>query len=146
MITGGEKRGVTAAANRIDVMVAAARNKQPFTRFISIPVNMSHVKMEFLKFKEEVLESCKSVRGMDETIFQMDTFLHLTMGTMALLDQRERDLTKELLMDSKEWVVLPADGENGLKFEVSGLELEYIKDDPAEVDVLYAGVIDKSGH
>ena len=30
------------------------------------------------------------------------------------------------------------------KFEVSGLE--YMNDDPAEVDVLYAGVIDKSGH
>ena len=88
VITGGEKRGVTAAANMIIVMVAAARNKQPFTHFISIPVNMSHVKMEFLKFKEEVLESCKSVRGMDETIFQTDTLLHLTVGTMALLDQR----------------------------------------------------------
>ena len=47
-------------------------------------------------------------------------------------------------MDCKERVVLPADGENGLKFEVSGLE--YMNDDPAEVDILYAGVIDKSGH
>ena len=81
VITGGERRGVTAAANMIDVMVAAARNKQPFTHFISIPV--SHVKMEFLKFKKEVLESCKSVRGMDETIFQTDTLLHLTVGTMT---------------------------------------------------------------
>jgi len=34
-----------AATNRIYVMVVAARNKLPFTLFISIfPVNMNHVK------------------------------------------------------------------------------------------------------
>lgn len=143
MITGGDRRGVMAAANRIDVMVAAARNKQPFTHFISIPVNMNHVKEAFLGFKKEVLESCDSVRGLDETIFQTETLLHLTVGTMALLDQRERDLARELLMDCKEQVVLPALGEGSLKFEVTGLE--YMNDDPGEVDVLYAGVKDDSG-
>ena len=40
-------------------------------------------------------------------------------------------------------MVLPAVGEGGLKFEVTGLE--YMKDDPGEVDVLYAGVKDESG-
>lgn len=48
-----------------------------------------------------------------------------------------------LLMDCKEQVVLPAVGEGGLKFEVTGLE--YMNDDPGEVDVLYAGVKDESG-
>ena len=40
-------------------------------------------------------------------------------------------------------MVLPTVGEGGLKFEVTGLE--YMKDDPGEVDVLYAGVKDESG-
>ena len=35
-------------ANEIDMMVAATRNKQPFTHFISIPVTMDHVKEAFL--------------------------------------------------------------------------------------------------
>jgi len=144
VITGGERRGAMAAANRIDVIVAAARNKQPFTHFISIPVNMEHVKKDYLLFKNEVLESCTHVRGVDESIFQTETLLHLTVGTMALLDQRERDKARELLMDCKEHVILPAVGENGLTFEISGLE--YMNDDPGEVDVLYAGVKDISGN
>jgi len=143
-ISGGDRRSVMTAANRIDVMVAAARNKHPFTHFISIPVNMEHVRECFLQFKNEVLQSCQNVRGVDETIFQTETLLHLTVGTMALLDQRERDMAREILMDCKEHVVLPAVGENGLEFEVSGLE--YMNDDPGEVDVLYAGVKDRSGN
>ena len=144
MITGGDRRGVAVAANRIDVMVAAARNKQPFTHFISIPVNMDHVQKAFLRFKEEVLKSCSSdLRGLDETIFQTETLLHLTVGTMALLDQRERDLARELLMDCKEQILMPVLGDDGLEFELTGLE--FMNDDPGEVDVLYAGVLDKTG-
>ena len=73
-------------ANEIDMMVAATRNKQPFTHFISM----------------EVYESCESVRGLNETFFLTLTLLHLKVGTMALLDQRERDLARELLMACKE--------------------------------------------
>jgi len=144
IITGNDRRGVITAANRIDVMVASGRNKQPFTHFISLPVNMEHVKKGFLEFKNEVLSSCHNVRGVDETIFQTESLLHLTVGTMALLDQRERDMARELLMDCKEQIVLPAVGENGLEFEITGLE--YMNDDPGEVDVLYAGVRDTSGN
>jgi len=143
VITGGDKRGVAAAANRIDILVAGARNKEPFTHFISIPVNMEKIQKAFLSFKEEVLESCKSVRGLDKTIFQTETLLHLTVGTMALLDERERNMARELLMDCKEQILLPCIGDGGMEFELTGLE--YMNDDPGEVDVLYAGVRDKTG-
>jgi hypothetical protein len=36
---------------------------------------------------------------------QTETLLHLTVGTVSLLDQRERDLARELLMAYKEQVV-----------------------------------------
>jgi len=36
-----------------------------------------------------VLESCKYALGLDETILQTDALFHLTMGTIAFLDQRE---------------------------------------------------------
>ena len=63
---------------------------------------------------------------------------------MALLNQRERDLVRELRMNCKDQVILPIVGEGGLfKFKVTGLE--YMNDDPGEVDVLYAGVKDESG-
>ena len=93
-VTGVGKQGVTAAANRIDVMVASARNKQPFTHFLSIPVNTERLKTAFTKLKEDILETCENVRGLDSSIFQTDTLLHLTIGTMALLDERERNCAR----------------------------------------------------
>jgi len=143
IINGSDRKGVMSAANRIDVMVEAARSKQPFTHFISIPVNVDHVQQAFKAFKKEVLESCNSVRGLDETIFQTPSLLHLTVGTMALMDDREREIAREILTDCKEDLIIPLTKGKCLKFEVSGLE--YMNDDPAEVDVLYCGVKDPSG-
>lgn len=143
VITGSDRRGVISAANRMDVIVAAARNKMSFTHFISLPVNSPSLQESFIKFRKEVMENCSSVRGIDETIFQTPSLLHLTLGTMALLDERERDLARNLLQDCKEKVLLPLVGEKPLKVDVSGLE--YMNDDPAEVDVLYGKVTDVDG-
>ena len=56
---------------RIDVMVCSARQKQPFTYFISLPVNSNQLQEAFKQFKNEVLETCSEARGIDETIFQV---------------------------------------------------------------------------
>ena len=93
-MTGVTRNGVLAACNRIDVTVATARQRQPFTHFLSLPVNAIHIQEAFLQFKSDVLSSCENVRGLDETIFQKETLLHLTIGTMALLDERERTLAR----------------------------------------------------
>ena len=94
IVTGVTRNGVLAACNRIDVTVATARQRQPFTHFLSLPVNAIHIQEAFLQFKSDVLSSCENVRGLDETIFQKETLLHLTIGTMALLDERERTLAR----------------------------------------------------
>ena len=81
--------------------------------------------------------------GLDETIFQTETLLHLTVGTMALLDQRERDLARDILMDCKENVIQPLLLDKTLEFSIEGLEI--MNDDPAAVDVLYGKIQDDSG-
>ena len=43
-VTGVNRNGVITACNRIDVIISSARQKQPFTHFISIPVNQDHIK------------------------------------------------------------------------------------------------------
>ena len=142
-VTGVNKRGVITACERIQVIVASARAKHPFTHFLSIPVNAEHVQEAFLKFRDEVLNTCEDVRGLDASIFQTPTLLHLTVGTMSLLDERERNLARELLEDCKESLLLPILNDCGLEFEISGLEI--MNDDPSDVDVLYGKVIEKSG-
>ena len=143
IVTGPSRTGVAVAANRIDVIVATARQRQPFTHFLSIPVNTGPVQENFLNFKRDVLETLDEVYGLDETIFQTETLLHLTVGTMALLDQRERDLARDLLTDCQESVIQPLLQGGSLEFSIEGLEI--MNDDPADVDVLYGKVRDESG-
>ena len=90
-----------------------------------------------------MLETLEDVSGLDETIFQTETLLHLTVGTMALLDQRERDLARDILMDCKENVIQPLLLDKTLEFSIEGLEI--MNDDPAAVDVLYGKIQDDSG-
>ena len=41
--------------SRLDVIVASARARQPFTHFLSIPLNSPALQEAFLNFQEEVL-------------------------------------------------------------------------------------------
>ena len=85
----------------------------------------------------------EDVSGLDETIFQTETLLHLTVGTMALLDQRERNLARDILMDCKENIIQPLLLDKTLEFSIEGLEI--MNDDPAALDVLYGKIQDDSG-
>ena len=96
IVTGVTRNRVLRACNRMGVTVASARQRQPFTQFISLPVNAKNTQEAFLQFKSDVLSSCENVRGLDGSIFQTETLLHLTIGTMALLDERERTLARYL--------------------------------------------------
>jgi len=143
VITGSDRSGVATAASRIDIMIESARGRQPFTHFLSIPLATQPVQDSFLKLKESVLSSVKS-RGLDESLFQTPNLLHLTLGTLALLDQRERELARDVLLDCKENVIIPLLGDcKELQLELTGLET--MNDDPSEVDVMYIGVKESSG-
>ncbi|MEQ2270964.1 hypothetical protein XENORESO_018364, partial [Xenotaenia resolanae] len=86
VITGAQKAAVSSAVTRVEVLVESFRKKQPFTHFLSFPLNDSKVQDGFQTFKDEV--------------------------------------------DIAEGKPLP--------LEVTGIE--YMNDDPAMVDVLYAKV------
>ena len=59
------------------------------THFISILVNQDHIKNNFQNFKTEVLSNCENGRDRDESSFQTESLLYLTVGTMALLDEKK---------------------------------------------------------
>ncbi|XP_049852737.1 activating signal cointegrator 1 complex subunit 1 isoform X1 [Schistocerca gregaria] len=137
VITGSDKKGVAAARRRINLIVMSARQKQPFTHFISIPLTGNSIIEGFTKFREEVLESCRN-RGIDASIFQVPEKLHLTIGTLVLADNEERKKAGEVLKECKDIVIDPFLGKRPLKLRMTGVE--YMNDDPAEVDVLYGKV------
>ena len=76
------------------------------------------------------MESCSSdTRGLDETVFQTPSLLHLTIGTLALMDEIERKKAKKILESAIEEFKVA----KKLSIEIKGLEI--MNDDPGEVDV-----------
>ncbi|KAM9716229.1 activating signal cointegrator 1 complex subunit 1 [Menidia menidia] len=142
VITGSSKAGVSSAVTRIELLVESFRRKQPFTHFLSFPLNNSKVQEGFLKFKEEVLQQCSQDHGVEESIFQNPAKLHLTVGTLALLNEMEVRKACEHLQEYESFTRDITEGKP-LQLEVKGIE--YMNDDPAMVDVLYAKVNVKDG-
>ncbi|GBP59312.1 Activating signal cointegrator 1 complex subunit 1 [Eumeta japonica] len=123
VILGPSEANVKAARRRINMIVMSSRFKQKATHFISIPMNTSAVMESFNKFKESVLKD-SSDRGLEESLFIQPWKLHLTLGTMCLMDNEERIFASKLLTEARDKIIL-----------LKGLQ--YMNDDPKEIDVLY---------
>ncbi|KAM6186096.1 activating signal cointegrator 1 complex subunit 1 isoform 2-T2 [Rhynchocyon petersi] len=143
VITGQHRSGVVSARTRIDVLLHTFRRKQPFTHFLAFYLNEADVQERFLKFQEEVLEKCSMDRGVNGTIFQKPKKLHLTIGVLVLLSEQEIQQTRELLQQCKQEFI--DEISEGKPLEVEMVGIEYMNDDPAMVDVLYAKVHMKDG-
>ncbi|XP_048801628.1 activating signal cointegrator 1 complex subunit 1 isoform X3 [Lagopus muta] len=143
VITGQQRGAVISARTRIDVLLDSFRKKQPFTHFLSFALNQPVIQEKFLQFKEEVLEKCSQDHGVSSSLFQNPAKLHLTLGTLVLLNEQEIQRACDLLQQCKEDFVDQITGGKPLSVEVTGVE--YMNDDPAMMDVLYAKVHMKDG-
>ncbi|XP_041350250.1 activating signal cointegrator 1 complex subunit 1-like [Gigantopelta aegis] len=139
VILGHDKQGVCSAKTRVDVMVETARQREPFTHFLSLPINSDLVRIKFDDFKDDILRECDGDRGLDRTIFQNPLKLHLTAGTLVLLTKKEIQKAVDVLQQCQQDLVEPILKGEGLHYAVKGLE--YMNDDPNAVDVLYAKLI-----
>ncbi|KAM9424965.1 activating signal cointegrator 1 complex subunit 1 isoform 1-T5 [Pholidichthys leucotaenia] len=142
VITGSHKAAVSSAVTRVEVLVESFRRKQPFTHFLSFPLNDAKIQEGFLKFKDDVLQQCSEDHGVEESVFQNPAKLHLTVGTLALLNDMEVRKACEHLQECQSFIRGITEGKP-LLLEVTSIE--YMNDDPAMVDVLYAKVNVKDG-
>ncbi|XP_066520744.1 activating signal cointegrator 1 complex subunit 1 [Hoplias malabaricus] len=142
VISGPQKSAVASAVTRVEVLIESFRRKQPFTHFLSFALNHPQVQEGFQHFKEDVLEHCSQDMGIDESIFQNPSKLHLTIGTLALLNEQEVMKACELLQQCHGFMRDITEGKP-LALEVK--EIEYMNDDPSMVDVLYAKVSVQDG-
>lgn len=140
VIQGHDRNGVISAKTRIDVLVDSGRQKSPFTHFLSIPFNAKHLQDSLSDFKNDVLRECDGDRGIDGSIFQNPCKLHLTIGCLVLLDDSEIKRAVDTLRECREEIVEPILKGRSLDIQLDGLE--YMNDDPSEVDVLYVKVKD----
>lgn len=145
VIIGVDRKGIIKARHRINLLMEATRKKLDFTHFLSIPLNKPEIMKEFNLFMKTVLNNSeKTSRGVDETIFQTPSKLHLTIAMLTLLDDTERNQAIEALNYCQEYIIKPI----VQKYEIIPIQLQGIdimNDDPTETRVLYAKIIDKSG-
>uniref|UniRef100_A0AAV2LHF8 K Homology domain-containing protein n=1 Tax=Knipowitschia caucasica TaxID=637954 RepID=A0AAV2LHF8_KNICA len=142
VVTGAQKSAVSMAITRLEILIDSFRKKQPFTHFLSLPLNQPQIQQGFLKFKEDVLEACSQDHGVEESIFQNPSKLHLTLGTLCLLNEAEVQAVGQQLQQNQDFI-RELTGGKPLELRVRGIE--YMNDDPAAVDVLYAKVCEKHG-
>uniref|UniRef100_A0A0B7A270 K Homology domain-containing protein n=1 Tax=Arion vulgaris TaxID=1028688 RepID=A0A0B7A270_9EUPU len=138
VIDGHEKKGLISAKTRIDVIIDSARQREQFTHFLSIPVTSDEIILNFDDFKTKVLSKCDGDRGLDSSLFQNPQKLHLTIGTLVLLSEREIQKAVSLLQTCQTELIEPILKGERLEVQVRGLE--YMNDDPSAVDVLYAKI------
>lgn len=143
VITGSTKNAVAVAGRRIKLLVMSARCKQQFTHFLSIPMAGDSIKKNFMAFKERVLDVCKNSRGVDTSIFQKPEKLHLTLGTLVIMHACEREMAAKTLAECKANIIAPLLRSKLPVVRMVGVE--YMNDDPAEVDILYGKVYAKDG-
>ncbi|XP_078043517.1 activating signal cointegrator 1 complex subunit 1 [Augochlora pura] len=144
VIIGHYPKGIVTARRRIDILITAARKKQDYTHFLSIPMNNESIITTFNAFTDDVLKnSGKTSRGIDETIFQKPNKLHLTIGMLKLLDDEEREKAIQALNYCKENIIKPVIEKYG-QIHICLQGLSIMNDDPTETKVLYAKVIDEN--
>ncbi|XP_058463282.1 activating signal cointegrator 1 complex subunit 1 [Malaya genurostris] len=139
LVKGSSRRGVVSCRQRIELIVLGARSRQPFTHFLSIPLNSEEIKRNFRIFREKVLTELPSAFTLDDSLFQKAEKLHLTLCTMSLMDNEDRSLAAQLLQNCHETIIRPVVEEFG-SVTLQLRALEYMNDDPRAVDVLYASV------
>jgi activating signal cointegrator complex subunit 1 len=139
-IEGKEKSNIISCKNRILLLISTARFQKPFTHLLTFPMNFEPFKSKLSEFKQTVLQSCSNDRGIDETIFQNPNKLHLTICTVVLADKHEVEQAIALLDSYQNTLAKEITNTNGVRVQIRGLE--YMNDDPSEVDVLYAKIVD----
>ncbi|VVD01731.1 unnamed protein product [Leptidea sinapis] len=143
VIYGPAPANVKAARRRINIIVMAAKEKLPYTHFISIPFNQAAVMERFEKFKATVLRDFNG-RGLDESCFIRASKLHITVRMLSLMDNEERLLASKVLTEANEKVIRPM-LKDYLPLRIRLKGLSYMNDDPKEMHVLYGRVEEDEG-
>lgn len=137
-IKGKNKSDIVSCKNRLQILVQSARSQKAFTHMLMLPIVSDQMKSKFNAFRRSVLEKCSQERGIDETLFQNPNKLHLTICILTLVNENEIDQAKTILASCQKEFVNDLTNNKELKVSLKGLE--YMNDDPSEVDVLYAKI------
>merc|ERR1712166_21214 len=137
-ICGPAAAGVLSAKTRIQLLAEECRDRADFTHFINVPLADGSTKAQLVAFSQQVAATCGDSQGFDPSLCVQPNRLHLTLVMLKLMTEAEVKAAVAALRGCQASVneLLMASG--GLTVSLTGLE--YMNDDPAQVDVLYIKV------
>ncbi len=138
VLLGVKKSNLISCKNRLLVIVSTARQKQQFNHLITFPLVFDSLKDILRKFKDDVVKTCSSDRGVDASVFVNENKIHFTLGILVLMDSKEKNDAANLLEECNRKYIKPLLDGKPLRVHLKGLE--YMNDDPSSVDVLYIKV------
>ncbi len=131
ILQGPSEDAVESAKTRIMILIDDAIARSPPTHFISIPVQSDQVLTNYASF----VAACKA-SGTPAELLSEALSLHLTLGVLRLHGSDRMEQAKKALDEAAHrFSSMKPDG-----FEVRGLD--YMNDDPSQVNVLFARVVD----
>ncbi|XP_063972330.1 activating signal cointegrator 1 complex subunit 1 [Diachasmimorpha longicaudata] len=141
-ITGDTRADVISCRQRIDLLVESSRKKMRPTHFVSIPLKNDEFIQNYMKFKDRVLADSdfKDARVVED-FFVNPNKLHLTVGMLLLLDEKEMKEAADVLNECVERIIKPIlkAHKDPLMIKIQGLD--YMNDDPTTVSVIYGAVL-----
>lgn len=143
-IKGRQKVNVINAYRRIKQLEQTSRMKQNFSHFLSIPLSFdANFKTKFNEFKAIILSDpkCSTAKCIDESVFQSEDRVHLTIKILYIGDSYERKFATKHLESFQEKIlqkILLDNMNEPIMLHIKGLDI--MNDDPSEANVLYAKV------
>ncbi|CAH1117508.1 unnamed protein product [Phaedon cochleariae] len=139
VIRGDTKENVLEALEHMVNAVGQIRSRHAPLQFLSVRCSSEEIQSNFGRFKSEILADEKNIRGMEESIFQRDFKLHLTIDVLVLLDENEKNEAIAALKEYNELIMKPLLQKTGkLRIHLSGIEC--MNKNYEKVNVLYAKV------
>ncbi|KAL1920526.1 uncharacterized protein VTP21DRAFT_903 [Calcarisporiella thermophila] len=135
IIIRGTRESTEAAKLRIEDIIERSRSKIPFTHFISLPLSDPALIRRISTLHGDIL--ALNVRGLDSTILVPTGSLHITVGMLRLLSQKEIEGCVRLLKESAQ-EIYDAVGTRSVRVNVEGVRV--METDPSNAHVLYAKV------
>lgn len=136
VVNGKTQGAVVSCRTKIETLINDAVKAMPMTHFVSIPLSGTEFEHSLEQFREQALEQQKKdggLGGLTADLFQGHAKLHLTLGALKLFDD-DVPAAKACLLGCKAGIQkhLPA------TIVVKGVD--YMSDNPTEMDVLFAKV------
>jgi activating signal cointegrator complex subunit 1 len=143
-INGENRDKVIETKTKMNKMVVSMRQKLSFTHLITVPFNNDIMRQQFCQFKDQILTEFKDCKGIDESLFQNPSKLHLTFCVLVLLNQNEVLKAKQILNNSLHQIVKPLLNDKPLNVSVNGLDV--MNNNPKRAHILFGQIVDPSNY